>query len=215
MESCAFSYLQVPLGTCASTLFSSISSEKQNVLYTSHRKIQIYTILLYLLIKPKNYPMIRQQECVISYFLEEHVLLAFIQSLPMKLLLFVCWSGECLRSWDMILWMFAWVILCPALHSVNFKTWKYPHDMHCNVPHEWCLLLYTRQEKRAEKSTWRSWQGHILPSLQKSPFAILPWLTHDINGVIKANSPSLNTGDQKLVVGGEGGKEFSRSSHFP
>lgn len=76
MESCAFSYLQVPLGTCASTL-SSVSSEKQNVLCTHHRQIQIYTILLHLLIKPKNYPMIRQQECVISHFLEENVLVFF------------------------------------------------------------------------------------------------------------------------------------------
>lgn len=59
MESCAFSYIQVPLGTCASTL-SSVSSEKQNVLCTYHRKIQIDTILMQLLIKPKNYPTIRQ-----------------------------------------------------------------------------------------------------------------------------------------------------------
>lgn len=59
MESCAFSYIQVPLGTCASTL-SSVSSEKQNVLCTYDRKIQIDTILMQLLIKPKNYPTIRQ-----------------------------------------------------------------------------------------------------------------------------------------------------------
>lgn len=95
MESYAFSYLQVPLGTCASTL-SSVSSEKQNVLCTHHRQIQIYTILLHLLIKPKNYPMIRQQECVISHFLEENVLGFFIQFLPMKLLLF------CLLRWAVL-----------------------------------------------------------------------------------------------------------------
>lgn len=59
VESCAFSYLQVPLGTCASTL-SSVSSEKQNVLCTHHRQIQIYTIILHLLIKPKYDPGIRQ-----------------------------------------------------------------------------------------------------------------------------------------------------------
>lgn len=53
----------------------------------------------------------------------------------------------------------------------------------------------------------------LIPSLQKSPFVILPWVTHDINDVIKGNPPPLSTGGQKLVIGGERGKEFGRSSH--
>lgn len=58
-ESFAFSYLQIPLRVI-STFFFCVSSEKQNVLCTHHRQIQICTILLPLLIKPRNDPRIGQ-----------------------------------------------------------------------------------------------------------------------------------------------------------
>lgn len=102
---------------------------------------------------------------------------------------------------------------CPALHSANFKTWKYLHDMHCDVHHVWCLFLYARQEKRAEKAPECPCKDTCLLPCRSHhlPFSSV---SHDIDGVTKGTPPSLGIKGQNLGVGGRGGKEFGRSSHF-